>query len=115
METVFFPKLPVGFDAVSADAENLDIAGCEFFDVLLKLNKFRRSVFGVVFGIKGDQGAPVPVQYRAQGHHLAALVRQGERRGQIDGWLGHALGLVSGTTRQYKYNEHQGNIWPAIH
>lgn len=115
VETVLVDKRLVGFDAVPADAENLDIAGCEFRYVLLKLNKFRRSVFRVVFGIKGDQGGPMPVQYRAQGHHRAVLVRQGEIGRRIDGGQGRVPGVITSTTGQYEHYKHQGGKGSAVH
>ena len=57
----------------------------------------------------------MPFQYRAQGHHLAVLVRQGEIRGPIEGGLGFARGVVTGATRQQKHHEHQGGKRSAIH
>ena len=115
VETVLVDKPTMGFDTVPADAEDFDVAGCEFLYVLLKLNKFRRSVFGVVLGVKGDQGTLVPFQYRAQGHHRAVLVRQGEIGGQVADGRGCSPGAVTGTTGQYEHHEHQGHKWFALH
>ncbi len=58
-QAVLGDKLAVRFGRVSRQAEDFDIFGVVFFDVLLKLNKLAYSKLGVVFGIKGEHDGTI--------------------------------------------------------
>jgi hypothetical protein len=97
---VLLDKGPVGRSVVFADADNLDVPARELIDVLLKLNKFGRSVPGVVLGVKGDDGPPVICQYMAQGDPFAILVGQGEIPGHVTHDVGRCRGAMGGAATE---------------
>ena len=52
IQPVLFDKGPVRLGGIPADTQDFNFAGFIFVNVLLKLNKLRNSLFGVIFGVK---------------------------------------------------------------
>jgi hypothetical protein len=78
-------KLAVRFGGIPRQAEDFDIIGFVFFDVLLKLNKLAYSKLGVVFGIKGEHHGAVIFYGIAELPHFTVLIGQREIRGELTG------------------------------
>lgn len=84
-QAVLGDKLAVRFGGIPRQAEDFDIIGFVFFDVLLKLNKLAYSKLGVVFGIKGEHHGAVIFYGIAELPHFTVLIGQREIRGELTG------------------------------
>jgi len=78
-------KFAVRFGGIPRQAEDFDIFGFVFFDVLLKLNKLAYSKLGIVFGIKGEHHGVIIFYSISERPCLAVLIGQREIRSNLSG------------------------------
>jgi len=78
-------KLAVRFGRIPRQAEDFDIFGVVFFNVLLKLNKLAYSKPGVVFGIKSEHHGAVIFRDIAEFPGFTVLIGKCKIRGNLTG------------------------------